>query len=364
MTMNARSVVDGRMAVADSATKHEGATMTQLFFRPKAAAFGDPNNRAPSDRPNPTAKHRLGAASKAAILTLWIATPWAHAQDCNGTQVSGLGGVARSWRLADGSHAAFAKLNINIDGYGRAYHPRNAEAGALIHLCNAGRVHLPSGSSYEGSESNATCTGRFMQDVAKIGAAGWRDPSVGAVNWYGILGTGSVSVGGKTVSSVVPVLQKDGSGFYVSPTALADGTISDRADQTRYPNPLRIAAAVAPKSLIQEGVKMGSFGVAYNTKVRVAVPFVVGDAGPRVGEGSVALAREVAGLGLKEPITRAERFAGQVDAPTVLWVFFKGDAPPFDSKHEDGSTTGAKAAYDAWGGDQRLQACLTRVPAN
>lgn len=288
----------------------------------------------------------------------------ALAADCDGSLVPGLGGVRRAWQLADGGVAAFAKLNINIDGYARAYHPRNAEVGALIHLCNAGRVYLPDGSSYEGSESNGTCSGRFMQDVARIGAAGWTNPSVGAVNWYGILGNSSARVKGREIQSVVPVLQKDGSGFYVSPTTLADRSVPDEADQSRYVNPLRIAAAVAPRSLVAKGVAMGSFGVAYNVNRRIAVPFVVGDAGPRIGEGSVALARLAAGLALKDAVTRAERFAGQVDAPDVLWVFFKDAAEKFDSHNEAATTVKAQAAYQAWGGDARLARCVEQVPRN
>ena len=83
-----------------------------------------------------------------------------------------------------------------------------------------GKVYLPDGSSYQGSESNATCTGRFMQDFKRIGDAGWQDSTVGAINWYGILGEGAATIHGKKIHSVKPVLQKDGSGFYVSPTSL------------------------------------------------------------------------------------------------------------------------------------------------
>ncbi|NDP62942.1 MAG: hypothetical protein GZ092_09900 [Polaromonas sp.] len=286
------------------------------------------------------------------------------AAECDGSLASNLGGLRRAWLLSDGGVAAFAKLNINIDGYARAYHPRNAEAGSLIHLCNAGRVYLLDGNSYEGSESNATCTGRFMRDVGRIGAAGWTNPSVGVVNWYGILGRGSARVNGRAIQSVVPVLQKDGSGFYVSPTTLADRSFADEAEQTRYVNPLSIAAAVAPRSLLAKGVAMGSFGVAYNVNRRIAVPFVVGDAGPRIGEGSVALARLAAGLPLKDNVTRLERFAGQVDAPHVLWVFFKDAAEKFDSHSEAATTAKAQAAYQAWGGDARLASCVEQVPRN
>lgn len=156
-------------------------------------------------------------------------------------------------------HAA-GRCRRGPHGHAKAYPPDNAGAGALIHLCNAGRVVLPDGSSYHGCESNATSTGKFMTGVARIGPAGWMDRSVGAVEWYGILGEGSAVVAGRTVSSVKPVEQRDGSGFYVSPTSLADTTVTDRAVPSRYVNPLRVAAAVAPRSIAVHGAAIGSFG--------------------------------------------------------------------------------------------------------
>ena len=52
------------------------------------------------------------------------------------------------------------------------------------------------------------------------------DPAVGVVQWYGIVAEGAVKIGGRTVRGVKPVLQRDGSGFYVSPTSLADKSVS------------------------------------------------------------------------------------------------------------------------------------------
>ncbi|WP_129242484.1 hypothetical protein [Achromobacter veterisilvae] len=154
----------------------------------------------------------------------------AHAKDCAGAKLRNVGGVARAWKLADGGIAAYSNMNINIDGYARAYHPKNASAGALLHLCNAGRPYAPDGTSYNASKDNPTCTGRFMDDYARIGAAGWKDTSVGIIRWFGVLGRDQVQLNGGNIKSVVPVLQKDGSGFYVSPTALADNAIADAAD--------------------------------------------------------------------------------------------------------------------------------------
>ena len=287
----------------------------------------------------------------------------AAAQTCAGTAQRDLGGVRNSWALQGGGIAAFAKMNINFDGYGRAYHPKNFEGGALLNLCNAGKVYLPDGTSYEGSESNATCTGRFMDDFKRIGDAGWQDPAVGAINWYGIVGEGTAKVHGHTVTSVKPVLQKDGSGFYVSPTSLQDSSV-DVKDQSRYVNALRVPSAVVPRSLAARGITMGTFGVAIDRRKNISVPFVVGDGGPRIGEGSAALARLVAGKPLTDQVTRQTRNVGQVDTPDVLWVFFGGDAIKYNHNNEAELASKAKEAFDKWGGDARLSECLKVVPKN
>lgn len=56
--------------------------------------------------------------------------------------------------------------------------------GAVPHLCVGGEVFLPDGTRHHGSATQATCTGRFMDDLARIEAAGWTDPAVGVIRWY------------------------------------------------------------------------------------------------------------------------------------------------------------------------------------
>jgi len=297
-------------------------------------------------------------------LMLSIFSLSAAAQSCGGTALQKVGGVENAWLITGGGIAAFSRMNINLDGYGRAYNPRNYEGGALLHLCNAGKVYLPDGSSYQGSESNATCTGRFMADYKRIGDAGWQNPSVGSINWYGILGEGTAIIHGKTVTQARPVLQKDGSGFYVSPTSLFDATVKDVADQSRYVNPLRVPSAVVPGSLVSRGIAIGSFGVAIDRRKNIAVPFVAGDGGPRIGEGSAALARLVAGQPVTDQITYRARNVGQVDTPDILWVFFGGQAARYDHAIESGLADDAKQAFEKWGGDTRLRECLKTVPKN
>ena len=300
-----------------------------------------------------------------ACLLCFAAGPAAavDTSNCDGKVLPGVGGKkVTAWQLADGAIAAYSGMNINIDGYGRAYHPRNRDAGAVLHLCVGGKVWLPDGTSYEGSASNATCTGKFMTDMARIAAAGWADPTVGVVQWYGIAAGGSVKLAGQQVNGVKPLLQRDGSGFYVSPTSLVDKNLKDIADQRRYVNPLRVASAVLPSSVVRQGITMGSYGVALRGKTQAAVPFVVGDGGPRIGEGSPALARQLAGLPVSDEINLKNRYDGQVDGADVLWVFFGGSPDPFDHEKEAEVAVHARAAFERWGGMARLAQCAKLVP--
>lgn len=300
----------------------------------------------------------------ALIVFMTCLTATQAANDCSGTKSTNLGGVKNSWKLADGGVAAYAKMNINVDGYARAYHRKNYKTDAILHLCNAGRVYLPNGESYEGSESNATCTKRFMSDVARIETAGWINPQIGVVQWYGILGTEQVVIAGKTITSVKPVLQRDGSGYYVSPTSLFDASIVDLSDQQRYVHPLKVPSAVIPRSLIKAGIEVGSYGVAINRNKNIAVPFVVGDTGPRIGEGTPALARLVAGMPASDTISRENRYLGQVDTPDILWLFFADVKGKYEAADPAKTVAAANTAYEKWGGYGRLQSCLNVVPPN
>ena len=182
------------------------------------------------------------------------------------------------------------------------------------------------------------------------------------MQWYGIAAEGSARIAGRSISGVKPLLQRDGSGFYVSPTSLVDRGVADAADQSRYVNPLRVASAVVPSSVVKAGIRFGSFGVAIHARKQIAVPLVIGDGGPRVGEGSPALARQVAGLNVSDTIDLKNRFEGQVDRPDVLWVFFGGPQVPFDHEKEAEVASNAKAAFDTWGGSARLATCLATLP--
>lgn len=264
----------------------------------------------------------------------------------------------RAFQLTDGSLATRFRSTVNADGMKRAYHRDDVAGGGLISLCNGGEPHPAGRPAYNASASNAACR-RFSADYRAIRRAGWKDPSVGAIHWFGVLGRDRVRIGGTLVTEVIPVEQSDGSGFYVSPTALEDDhAFPDPSDQRRYVDAETIPAAVVRNSpaLSGLGIIKGTMGVAIHRRFRRAIPFIVGDHGPRIGEGSFALGRLLQGLPLVTA-TRQNIFSAHIEDRDVLWVFFGGEVmpPPYTQ-----ATVTAKALerFRAWGGEARLNACL------
>lgn len=261
--------------------------------------------------------------------------------------------------LSDGSLATYARMSVNVDGMGRAYHRDDVAGAGLISLCNGGKPYPAGGAPYDASRNNEACR-RFSQDYRAIREAGWRDPEVGAIHWFGVLGEGSVRIGTNDVKNVVPVEQSDGSGFFVSPTKLEDSVnYPDAKDQRRYIDAGKIPAAVirGSNALFSLGITVGTFGVAIHRRIQSAVPFIIADHGPRIGEGSFALGRQLKGL----PVVAATRrnvFSAHIEGKEVLWIFFGGAQmqPPYTPGLVQEQ---AKEAFRKWGGNSRLTECLS-----
>ena len=73
---------------------------------------------------------------------------------------------------------------------------------------------------------------------------------------------------------------------------------------------------------------------------------------------ALPLSRARPGMREHDGRERAERFVGVVDTDSIVWVFFGGNvmAPPFTAERVQ---TEAKAAFDVWGGAERLKKCVT-----
>ena len=263
----------------------------------------------------------------------------------------------KAYRLTDGSIATIFRMHVNADGMKHAYHRDGIVGGGVDSLCNGGKPYPAGRRPYNASENKAACA-QFAADYKAIKNSGWKNPQVGAINWFGVLGTGTANIDGINVANVEPVEQADSSGFFVSPTALEDHAGFERNDQRRY-----IDAEVVPAAVIKQSdamkninIRMGSFGVAIHKNYRIAVPFVVGDYGPRIGEGTFALGRLLKGLSL-ETATRKNIYSAHIEKNDVLWIFFGGEvaSPPYTP---DRIKYSANQNFEAWGGMSRLNECL------
>lgn len=266
-------------------------------------------------------------------------------------------------RLSDDSLVAAAPLGPVADGSPYTYHPKNQAGGAILHRCNAGEVHLPDGSRYEGASSNAVCTGRFERDAAKIEAADWTDPAVGAIRWHSIAAVGSARIDGALVPRARPLVRGDG--YYVSRTALED------IDYAVDPPERYVDAGLVAYSVVRpdQGVPLGSYGVALRTRgcgrgrTCAPVPFIVADYGAGAGAGSLALSYSVSGLPMPDRFDSENRYRGQAGPGEVLTVFF-GGAPQGGSLKPAAIELRARAAFEAWGGEERLYRCRrVAIPA-
>ncbi len=117
-----------------------------------------------------------------------------------------------------------------------------------------------------------------------------------------------------------PVVQGPGDpapGFLVSPTSLFDPS-KRLEDPLRYVNAREVPYAAVPDAFRKvAGVRFGDLGVAIYGNVISG--FVVADASPHLGEGSMELARS---LGIDSNPRR-----GGVDRG-VRWIIFPGSAAP------------------------------------
>jgi hypothetical protein len=297
-----------------------------------------------------------------ALAALCLVYPvTAYSQDCVGAfhKLNYGSSSQGAYLLTDRSLATWFRAAVNADGMKRAYHRDDLGGGGIISLCNAGRPYPAGRAPYNASTDNETCR-RFFADYQAIRNAGWKDPSVGAIHWFGILGQDSVRIGERLVTQAVPVEQTDGSGFFVSPTSLEDAEgHPDPSDQSRYIDAETVPAAVIRRSPAMEelGLTKGTLGVAVHRKHSKPVPFIVGDYGPRIGEGTFALGRLLQSKPLV-PANRKNIFSAHIEEKDVLWIFFGGKTmkPPYTASRVAKET---QASFDAWGGDSRLFQCIS-----
>ena len=165
-----------------------------------------------------------------------------------------------------------AKLNINIDGSGRAHNWDNSKG--LIHLCNAARVYPVGWRELRRQRRRPTCTGKFMNDPPHVsrrrdGQMRRLEPSVGmdARNrHYGGARTHHRARG------VTPVEIPDSGDSSSRPPRLATRHFHVGPAPLRRPAGRRERGYPLPGSLDAVWRCAGTLGVAYRAKTGRTVP--------------------------------------------------------------------------------------------
>jgi hypothetical protein len=67
------------------------------------------------------------------LLAMLLLGSGVAAADCSGISIEK--GGQNLLELQDKSFATFARMSVNVDGAGRAYHSDGYAKGAIIHLC-------------------------------------------------------------------------------------------------------------------------------------------------------------------------------------------------------------------------------------
>ena len=165
-------------------------------------------------------------------------------------------------------------------------------------------------------------------------------------NWWALV-TDNEKTGG------TPVIQgttDPAPGYFVSTTALYDRTNTNPRDPRRYVDAEKIPYVVLPPKALHYA-SLGDFATVVNLKNRKVSAAIVADvSAPNlpVGEGSIALAESLA-------IDSSPRHGGQDEK--VVFVIYPGSGNGKPRKLQD-ILTSSKRLFEAWGGINKLDACL------
>jgi hypothetical protein len=272
-------------------------------------AFSSPGNRKITAR----GLDASGVELDQAVVRVVVRSPVTTCEPRNQVFTIGANNPIPVFKLA-GSSALFfrAGMTIDADGSPHAYHP-NGHSG-LDALANA-----MNGSKFVGVVTNAS-----------------GDPVVQGPN-------------------------DPAPGFFVSPTSLADASISSRRDPRRYVNSETVPyIALSGAAKMQNLVTLGDFVAVYNGHTDKLAFAIYADIGPRsrLGEGSIALAEAL-------NIPSSPRIGGE-EKRRILYVVFAGSRTAFGqlwNRNEgvDVINEQASALFEQWGGLPRIKACLAEL---
>lgn len=269
------------------------------------------------------------------------------------------GAVNRSiWADTPGKALLFAEaLHVNTDGTRRSYRVDDfwGQQDAVNNLCNA------MSDACAGLSQDQLKNRRLATEAAR--AAGWPADKLAAT---------------KIAASIIPFQNGKpcpelAGGFLVSATALHKQPLTDVCDVASYADAMTVPALVLPKRAAAgtptgfeaRNARVGDLAVVMSGDGARIAYAVVGDQGParELGEGSIALAGTLLGKAAEPANYREVRgkspYVGKGwDVPKAFVLILPGTrnaAQPYMTA--DRIETDAKAAFQAWGGAERLNAC-------
>ncbi len=209
-----------------------------------------------------------------------------------------------AYRLSDGSIVFLGRFTIDADGAPKAYGPDDSG----------------------------------LDDLANAGESG---------NWYG-LATDAPDCG-PAGTPLVQGADDPAPGFYVSTTAMTNPAVHDCRKQSNYVDSSSIPYVALPPAIAKLDRNRGNLVVVEQLPGGSPQFGVQADVAPRdgLGEGSIDLAQR---LGLKSD----PRHGGTSKRKIVFVVLTDRMAFPANA---DEVNTNASAAFDKWGGQERLDAC-------
>jgi Fungal chitosanase of glycosyl hydrolase group 75 len=306
---------------------------------------------------------RIGASSQALGTALLVAMAPAQAApdpcgfarafdqpDENGSQTVHVYQGSSSAGIGGARPFAFvvADVKVNTDGTRISYNaddPR-AQTKAINDIRNAYRN--PS---------------HPIQDFEKIRDAGWQPTS----KVWDVLSSAIIEKDKRPGKEGLPCL--DEKNYLVSMTAIratASGTPGD-CDQSKWIDALTVPAFVLPgASKFQPGgASVGNVVIALSLGERRMALGIVGDTGPakEIGEASVEMNRILNGLPAGSIPTNRVDAEKRFQGPKTILLVLPGASNRI-SQPINASTVNAfaEARFNAWGGRERLEACLSEIP--
>ena len=245
---------------------------------------------------------------------------------------------------------------MNTDGTKRSYKVSDfwGKTDALNNLCNA------MSDACAGLDSAQLRARRTA--VEKARADGWP-----ATAWTASrISSQIIPLHKNAQGRLVPCPEVDG--FMVSATALTDPAITDQCNLSRYIDALSVNAVVIPGSaaMVATGAKVGDLAVVMKPD-GTAFYAVVGDTGPRKEIGEISIALAGAMLGKTRPPSNYDEIRGRSpnwtgkgwDVPKGFVLILPGTR---DARNPYITATRIEAAaapiFQAWGGVDRLKACM------